>query len=193
MDLYALFNRVLKGPWTTVGLDLQYRLEGNVLFFQQTASNEDWKNNFDFAEVAYKDSDLKWRVHRGFKRVWKSGRDEILPKILGIKDLTIVGYSHGGPLAGFCHEAYWFHNKAQPRTITFGSPRFVHRPSDPIRGRFCRLINVQASGDLVTHLPPALFGYEHVGLIYEFGNGILPLPSRHMPEHYKSLLSGADL
>ena len=193
MDLYALFNRVVKGPWTTVGLDLQYRFENNFLFFQQTASMEDWKNNFDFADVAYKDSDVKWRVHRGFKRVWKSGSDEILAKALDIDDLNVVGYSHGGPMAGLLHEAYWYNKRKQPRTYTFGSPRFAYRLPTAVKGRFSRLINIQAGGDLVTCLPPSLFGYEHVGQIYLFGDEIVPLPSRHVPDNYRRLLSGVDL
>jgi hypothetical protein len=181
--MLELFNRVNKGPWTTVGDDLQYRVEDNILFFQCSKSERDWRNNFDFPAEPYRD--CGWKVHRGFKRVWKSGMDTILPILLSLSDPVIVGYSHGGPLAMMAHEAYWWETQKQPRTTVFGSPRFLYDVHPDILFRWSKVINCQVRGDLVTCLPP---WYIAPGHRYQVGPRRLPWPTNHTPEAYRRYL-----
>ena len=63
---------------------------------------------------------IPYRVHRGFLAAWKEVEDIIVDKIteeqeyysseMGKrkeykwKQIVVVGYSHGGALAAFCHE-----------------------------------------------------------------------------------------
>ena len=61
--------------------------------------------------------EIPYRVHRGFLEAWKEVEDIIIDKILEKdvdgnfcwKHIVVVGYSHGGALAAFCHEGVWFH------------------------------------------------------------------------------------
>ena len=50
--------------------------------------------------------EVSYRVHRGFLAAWKEVEDIIIAKIKDPKwtKIVTVGYSHGGALAGFCHE-----------------------------------------------------------------------------------------
>lgn len=190
MTPLEMFNAVTKGPWKTVGLDLQYRIEGSYVFLQASSSISDWLNNFDFPVVAYRASEKPWFVHRGFKRVYKSGEQELLPQVLDIRNPCIVGYSHGGPIAKFLHEAYWWRHRRQPDTLTFGDPRFCWFPPEEIKGRFSKVVSFHATGDLVTHVPPLLFGYQHVGHVIKLGGFSLPSPWRHTPTTYREVLKG---
>ena len=192
-DLEA-FRAVRRGPWVTVGDDIQYRFEpGPIsrLYFQCSASERDWWNNFDFPAVPYRDTPVPWLIHRGFKRVWKSGEKEILPLILGAKNLEIYGYSHGGPLASLSHETYFFHKGYYPHTTTFGSPQFLWFWNyGSVYNRFEGVRNIQVNGDIVGLLPGTLLGYRHVGVVMRMGpERIFPLPRYHTPEAYKRELS----
>lgn len=55
--------------------------------------------------------DITFRVHRGFLAAWKTVEDVVISKITEKVDgeykwqhIIVVGYSHGGALAGLCHE-----------------------------------------------------------------------------------------
>jgi len=67
------FNAVTHGKWITGGLNIQYRLENRVLYFQASNEESDWALNFDFPAVPYKDMKEKFFVHRGFLKAWLSG------------------------------------------------------------------------------------------------------------------------
>lgn len=191
-DLEA-FERVTSGPWVTVGDDLQFRFEKgpiNRLFFQCSDGLRDWINNFSFPAVAYKDSPRPWMAHGGFLRAWKSGKNIILPMILDCDRLEIFGYSHGGPLALFAHEAFYFHKARYADTRTFGSPRLIWDMNKPyISPRFVGVRNIQVRGDLVTCLPPKIMKYSHVGEVVRIGpKALFPSPFKHTPDSYRKAL-----
>lgn len=192
MSLYRdLFKEVLEGPWETAGLDVQFRFSANILYLQCSTSQEDWKANFDFPAVPYRDSPVKWKAHRGFINAWKSARDAILPHLLTIKDPLIVGYSHGAALSVLAHEDVRFNSRdpeVRVKTVAFGCPRVVWG-SYGIDHRWEGLTRVAVSGDLVAHLPPALFGYRHVGYSHILGPKKFPWWTHHTPTEYLSYLS----
>ena len=200
MESYNIFERCLEIPYTRVDTSGDYAVEkiGNTLYIYLEKSNgrEDWKNNIDFPVKAYKDMDGGiWYAHRGFLRVWKSIEPYVSAYILDptVKSIITVGYSHGGGLAVLCHEYLWYNRPDIRDNIYgygFGSPRVIwgiKRKEHGIRwGNFTVIRNID---DVVTHAPPALFGYFHVGEILEIGeSGKYSGVDAHRPESYLSEL-----
>ena len=64
-ELYKLYKRCLNAKFIHTENDGDYAVEreGDVLYilFQETSTKTDWKNNFDFPAIPYKDMDIKWR------------------------------------------------------------------------------------------------------------------------------------
>jgi hypothetical protein len=184
------FYHVTHGPWHTTGDDVQYRVEdapGKVgrLFFQCSASDRDWINNFNFPAMPYKRMDFPWYVHSGFLKAWKSCRDTIADLVKDYEGLEIVGYSHGAALATFAHEDFLFTHGVYPRTITFGGPKVLWMPC-PVKGRFDGMTRVLVRGDIVGMLPP--LGYEHVGRQKLIGPWSWPSTKKHEPSAYRKYL-----
>lgn len=190
MTLLDYFNNCqYSGKWKTIGNDLQYKLESNILYLQPTSSNSDWKINFNFIPRSYKNQNIKWFVHRGFFNQWQSVRDILLPELLTIKDLIIVGYSHGGGLAQIIHEDIYFHTGNNVETILFGSPKSIWFFNyNKVKNRFLNIYNYQVQGDIITKLPPLLFGFITIGMLIKLGNYHIPWPSRHEQKYYRKYL-----
>ena len=91
-----------------------------------------------------------------------------------INEIIIIGYSHGGALSMLCHECCWFHRpdiKNNIWGIGFDSPRvyaglWVKKALKP---RWQQYMIIRNHTDLVTHVPPKLFGYSHVGKLVKIG------------------------
>lgn len=88
------FLEVNRDGWVTVGNHVQYKLVGKTLYFQCSSGEEDWKSNFDFWARPYKNMKEVFYVHKGFRDMWKSVRDEIAKLDFD----TIIGYSQGAAL-----------------------------------------------------------------------------------------------
>ena len=199
-DLLELFNDVLSVKYKTVpktGASFCYETRGDILyiFFEHSNGTVDWRNNFDFPAKAYREMENKWYVHRGFLRVWKSARDCLKEQIFNsrFKGIVIVGYSHGAALALLCHEFCVYNRPDIAENIYgygFGCPRVVygclkHR----ICERFKNFYVVRNCRDIVTHVPPCLFGFRHVGNIIHIGKKAKYGPiNSHRPESYKEQL-----
>lgn len=131
----------------------------------------DWFSNLDFPKQAYKDTKMAWKVHRGFLRVWKSIEPYVADAISQkqINRIQIVGYSHGAALAMLCHE-YCIFNR--PDCIVegygFGCPRVLYgKYSEELLKRWDDFTVIRNYDDIVTHVPPLLFGYRHVGQVVD--------------------------
>lgn len=154
------------------GGDYYVLMAGGVLyiFLQWTHGKEDWKNNFDFPAKPYKDMPKAWRAHRGFVRVWKSIEPYIEKDVKNpeVKSIVVVGYSHGAALAVLAHEYVWFSRpdiREKCISLAFEAPRVfcgVRVPAE-LKERWSNLYVFRVANDIVTHVPPALFGYKHVG------------------------------
>lgn len=179
MKLSELFKRCYEIKYTEVENSGSYatEIDGNTLYIYLEGSNgeEDWKNNFDFPAVPYRDMENRWYAHRGFLRVWKSVEPYVEPlvKDTNFKHIVIVGYSHGAALAVLCHEYVWFNRPDIRDNIEgygFGCPRvFWGIRKKKLRSRWERFTVIRNLNDIVTHVPPAIFGYKHVGTLLEIG------------------------
>lgn len=177
MRLDQLFENCIKANYVHVENAGDYALkrEGDVLYvyLEHSDGTEDWINNFDFSAHGYKRKGEKvWYAHRGFLRVWSSIEKYIVEAIAdtGIKQITVVGYSHGGGLAVLCHE-YVYYNRPDLRASLFGygfgAPRVIWNPDGEIKKRLEHFTVVRNYDDAVTYLPPEVMGYKHVGRIFD--------------------------
>lgn len=189
------FERVLTAPYIHLEGGGSYFVErdGPVLrlFFEGSNGRLDWRNNFDFPAKPYRDMADRWYAHRGFLRVWKEIEPRVADQIADptVAIVEVVGYSHGAAVALLCHEYVRFHRPDVMALGTgYGCPRVVWGwLSKKVRERFKGFYVVRNGRDLVTHLPPALFGYRHEGLMIETGRSVGPIKD-HSPEAYKAAL-----
>ncbi len=188
-----LFKRCLNANYKHCGEggDYAIQIEGNTLYllFECSDGLEDWRNNFDFftavckdiasPKLPYKEMKLRWRVHGGFLRVWKSIRDEVEAKVAEaiqtypeIAYITIVGYSHGAALAVLATEdmVYLYGDNYEVTGYGFGAPRVIwgYIPRE-IKERLNRFISIRNIPDLVTRVPPKWLLYRDAGTLIEIG------------------------
>lgn len=188
LNLYQVFDECLSADYIQVDHagDFAIRKEGDTLkiFFEWSDGKEDWKNNFDFPVKPYKSMKHLWFCHRGFLRVWKS----IEPHIIGdinnpsVKNIEIVGYSHGAAIALLCYEYCIFHRPdAEVFGVGFGCPRvFWGFVPKSVKARFENFRVVRNGNDIVTHVPPVLFGFRHISAVDKIGQ------TNPVKDHYDS-------
>ena len=175
MNLYNLFYECVNTNYLSVGCCANYFVcrEHNTLyiFFEKSVGVSDWKSNFDFPAKMYKGI----FVHRGFLKVWKNIEPILENYILDttLKRIIITGYSHGAAIAVLCHEYVWFNRSDLRESIEgygFGCPRVVWGfYGNKIKKRWERFTVIRNIDDIVTHVPPLLFGYFHVGKMLLIG------------------------
>lgn len=183
MTLLELYEKCLHAKYTHTdnGGDYAIEVEGNKLYllFEWSDGKEDWRNNFDFPARPYKRMDETWFCHRGFMRVWKAMRDEIEEKVKAILTSTpdidkiiCVGYSHGAALAVFATEdmVYLYGDTHSVAGYGFGGPRVLWGiVPKAVKERLRNFTLIRNIPDIVTHVPPALFGFRHVGKLIRLG------------------------
>lgn len=193
-----LFKKCLAAKYTTVENNGDFAIERDGetlrLLFEWSDGAEDWKNNFKFFAIPWKPYKKMnrgcWFCHRGFLKVWKSIEPYVKDYILidRIKKIEIVGYSHGAAIAQLCYE-YVKYNRPDVEVIGcgFGAPRvFWGFASKKVKERFKNFVVVRNGRDVVTHLPPFIFGYRHICKVLKIGkNG--PIKD-HYPERYLAAL-----
>jgi len=158
MTLLDYFNECSSGGWTTAGLDVQFKVKNRVLYFQCSHGKSDWRYNFKFAQSVYSKSDIKFKMHKGFKNLWLS----VKPIIEKLEFDEIIGYSQGAALAIAAHENFCHRKGYEPKTITFGNPASIFMPSRKLRNRFTNVLNVTNPHDIV-YYSTLILGYRHVG------------------------------
>lgn len=194
MSLKDLFIECTGNGWTTAGLDVQFKVVNRVLFFQCSNGKSDWRYNFRAYGDVYKSSDVEFIGHKGFNELWESVRKDI--EALDFD--YIVGYSQGGALAVRAHENYFHRFGFQPlQTWVFGCPPSIYAPTEELKRRFTKVVNIHNFNDIV-HAAPALIGYDHVGVnrtlslrgIKRAGDWtLLQWLSGHTPDQYIQALS----
>ena len=181
-----LFKRCLNADYkhTENGGDYSIEIQDKTLYllFQWSKGKEDWKNNFRFPAKAYKKGDNRWYCHGGFKRVWKSISAMLVPRVLAalqthteIDTIVCVGFSHGGPMAGFATEDMEFRYGSAYKIegYAFGCPRFVFGILPrAVKNRFKHFTVIRNIPDIVTHVPPIVLGFRHVGKLIKIGSVI---------------------
>lgn len=195
----SLFERCLGAAYihTPESGEYSIQVEGDTLYllFQWSNGAEDWRNNFDFPVRPYKRMGDKWLCHRGFARVWKAMRDEIAAEAKmtlsispEIERIVCVGYSHGGALAVFATEdmAYRYGERYEVKGYGFGAPRVMWGiVPKSVKQRLQGFTVVRNIPDMVTHVPPAVFGFRHIGRVQKVGKlGKYTEIGAHYPECY---------
>lgn len=192
ITMLSKFNECLNATYITVDNEADYAflVEDDTLklYFEPSDGKTDWRNNFDFPAKPYRDMKNLWYCHRGFLKVWKSIEPYIESNILdlNIRKIEIVGYSHGAAVAALCYEYVKFNRPdIEVSGIGFGAPRVLWGiPSKSVLERFAGFIVVRNGNDLITHLPPALFGFRHIGKVVKIGKSI-GFITDHYPDSYK--------
>jgi triacylglycerol lipase len=104
-------------------------------------------------------------VHRGFytalESIWPS-MSQALTRLSADRTVWFVGHGLGAALATLAADRY----AGTCRVCTFGSPRvgdstFAAAMTTKFATRMLRFVN---NHDIVTHLPPPLYGYTHIDL-----------------------------
>lgn len=163
--LSNLFNACLSIKYEEVGDGVNYAFvefsDTLYIFFEASRQPIDWKMNFDFKHKLYK----MFKVHRGFLKCYSQVRNIILDKIYNndYDKIIVVGYSHGASLCTLAIEDinYHFSNK-EIVGYAFESPRAI-KCKKKYKYLWDNLTIIRCNQDLVTHLPPKLFGYSDVG------------------------------
>lgn len=188
MVLYDAFSECLSAEYNTVenAGDYAVKREGDLLkiFFEWSDGATDWLNNFNFPAKPYKRMEHTWFCHRGFLKVWKSIEPYIVEDISNpeIKRIEIVGYSHGAAIALLCYE-YCIFNRPDVAVegIGFGCPRvFWGAVPQAVKDRFRNFTVVRNGNDIVTHVPPACFGFHHISGMVKIGQ------TNPVKDHYDS-------
>ena len=171
-----------------------HRQPGGLLTiaFRGTDSPKDWKSNFRFCQktIPYGNAASSIRVHAGFLKAYKSPRvrEAILGLIDGgVKRVRITGHSRGAALAVLCAVDINYHFPACClEVLLFGCPRVGNAAfAKSFNKRIFTTYNVRNGGDIVTHVPPALFGYRHVGVPLHIGCRLPYLSALdHLPRRY---------
>lgn len=161
------------------------------LFFEWSDGATDWKNNFNFPAKPYRKMENMWFAHRGFLKVWKSIEPYVAEHIYNLKvsKIDIVGYSHGAAIALLCYE-YVKYNRPDVEVtgVGFGCPRVVWGfARKKVKKRFEGFVVVRNGRDIVTHVPPLLFGFRHVGEVLRIGESVGQIKD-HTPERYVEAL-----
>lgn len=200
-----LFERCLNASYIHTNEDGDYALEvdGDTLYllFQWSHSHMDWVSNFDFPAKAYKNGTDTWRAHRGFLRVWKAMRDDIerkVDKILAekkIQKIVCVGYSHGAAISLLATEdmVYLHGDKYTVNGYGFGVPRCVWgKLPEGVYARVMRFKAISHKQDIVSHMPPRVFGFRHLNKVVLTAGERLNCIDAHRPENYLKTLERRD-
>ena len=157
-----------------------------TIYFEKSNGVEDWKNNFRFAARPYRDMKEPWRCHGGFMKVFRALL-QYLEEILLNEEVThyiLVGYSHGAALALLCHEYLLYHRPellGKVEGYGFGCPRvFWGIVPKAVKERFKNFTVVRNGNDIVTHVPPVLFGFRHISEMVKIGQ------TNPVKDHYDS-------
>lgn len=194
-NLFIKFNACLRAKYIHVENNGSYALkreaEKLTIFFQPSKGFLDWWHNFDFPVKPYRDMQDLWFCHRGFLKVWKSIEPYIETEILNprIREIDIIGYSHGGAIAQLCYEYVKFNRPDVAVTgVGFGSPRvFWGFACKRVMDRFKGFQIIRNGNDLITHLPPTVFGFRHACEVVSVGES-WGLILDHFPSRYRQAL-----
>lgn len=175
------------------------------LLFQWSDGREDWKNNLAFRAVCLDPTAPKgerWYCHRGFLKVWRAMEKEILSatewylRRYDVQQMVCVGYSHGAALALLATREMTasYGDRIPVKGYGFGCPRVIKGKLPPhIQQQLSRFTSVRNIPDLVTHLPPKIFGFHHIGLVEIGEKGRYGRIKAHYAEAYIEAISAKEM
>ncbi|MDR0293902.1 MAG: lipase family protein [Oscillospiraceae bacterium] len=154
------------------GVQYFLRRDGDTLWitFRGSDSPRDWKTNLSVCKkgIPYDNTETKIRVHTGFLNAYKSTcvRSLILAEITpDTHYIKISGHSLGAALAVLCAVDVQYNFPGRDiEVFLFGCPRVGNRAfALSYNKRVDKTVRVENGNDIVTKVPPALWGYRHVG------------------------------
>ena len=157
--LQTVYEKVLNGPWVTLGDDVQVYLEDGTLYVECSDGRSDWRHNFMFGIKPYSNSNIKILGHRGFTKLWLS----IKKDIEAMNFNRVIAYSQGGGIAHYIHENYYHRTGKHCETWAFGSPNTFVNPCSELRYRMQGFHHVINPFELVHMNPPGALGYTRIG------------------------------
>lgn len=194
MTLLEIFEQVLKAEYRHTNEGISYCVdvyngESLVILFEKSNGHRDWSTNFNFWPKNVKDI---FKCHRGFLRGFNNVKPYLTQHIQDprIKRILIAGYSHGAALALLTY-AYAVTKRPDIRHhiegYGYGCPRVIYgNPSAEFYNIFANFTVIRNCKDIVTHVPPMIFGYRHVGNLRHIGkHGWYGLVDSHRPEAYR--------
>lgn len=142
--------------------------------------------------------DERMRAHRGLLEKYLGLRDELHAQVANHTPdrVVITGYSGGGVLALLTFlDLARTHPKITARVVTFGMPRGFNRYAARwFTEHETNILRVVMGRDVVPAVPPALFGYRHVGRLVRIGRRALFPPfsfADHWPGYQEELAARA--
>lgn len=198
-----LFRRCLNAEYISTAKSGNYAIEveGDTLYllFEWSKGFWDWVHNFLFPARPYKRMKCVWFCHRGFLKVWKAMRDEIeayvkemLSKNPDVKKIVCIGYSHGGALSVLATEdmEYLYGETYEVTGYGFGCPRVLWGivPRE-VKRRLSNFVTIRNIPDIVTHVPPMLFGFMNTGTLIKVGkkNKYSPIEAHYASAYIEEL------
>lgn len=174
------------------------RVRGDFIsiVFRGTDSLINWKNDFRFCKrvIPYDNEKTDIRVHAGFLETYRAIRPRIHTLIPpGACRVMVSGHSLGAALAVLCAVdiQYNFPHK-DVEVYLFGCPRVGNRAfARSYNKRVFKTLRVTNGNDIVTKVPPALWGFRHVGIDIHVGAPRLPFVvslGAHRPQRYYKAL-----
>lgn len=170
------------------------------LLFKCTDSDYDWKINFKFPCIMYKNNLM--RVHKGYATTYKTANDHILTEFIKCVDthpeykVVIAGWSYGGAMAVLAAEDFNYRTRTDKNDvnsgkkatlITYGCPRIIGSS----KGRKYVKSTIAADSkqfanrfDIVTHVVP-FFWYKHICEVKLEKNYIINLWRIFRPHKYE--------
>jgi triacylglycerol lipase len=148
-----------------------------IIAFRGTEDKiNDWGINLQISKNEWPEENPIGRVHSGFQEaleeVWPDIKSEINSLRNNNQTIWITGHSLGGALATLATAALKFSNLNLDINglYTFGQPRvgdheFARNFNEKFKKKSFRLVN---NNDVVTRVPPQLFGYSHIGSLKYF-------------------------
>ncbi|MBQ9780333.1 MAG: lipase family protein [Clostridia bacterium] len=200
--LLSLFLRCLNAHYIHTPKGGDYALEVDnaaehvYLLFEWSDGREDWHNNLTFfARTANPDAPPKerWYCHRGFWKVWNAMKKQVIQEIteidrqIRIRKITCIGYSHGAAISLLATEEITrcFPHIVHIEGYGFGSPRVVWGTlPKSVNDRCSCFRTIRNVPDVITHLPPAILGFRHVGLETIGTKGKYSPIKAHTPQAY---------
>jgi len=159
--------------------------EPGTIYINFCGSKEllDWWDNFKFWKknfwtekqwkkiIPYECMESKIKVHAGFIGQWKQVRSIIHEEIQKYNKIIVTGHSLGGAIANLCVlDIQYFNPDKELSVITFGAPDVGNKYFVKSFNKRIKNSKQYINGDdIVTKVPPWLFGYRKVIKVIKIG------------------------
>ncbi len=192
-------DRLISVNCNKSGIQYYIRIIGDVLCitFRGTDSLKDILSDSRFFrnKLPFCNPDGRVKIHRGFLNAYMSPGiyDRIHSYITDeIREIYICGHSLGGALSLVCgYDLFCLFPQKKYHITVFGCPRIGNLAFKNEFNRFLPdTLRIENGNDIVTKIPPAVFGFHHVGNLRHTGKariyGIYSIADHSVSEYIKN-------